>query len=101
MNVNLMQMLLMKMPGFISCKELDEKLDDYLEGDLSSWNRFRFAWHFIACKACAVYAAGYRKTVALIKSSIDSPNHPAADEEVPEELLQDIIKKQTAPNPDS
>ena len=98
--MNLMQQLMMKMPGSISCKELDEKLDEYLEGDLSPLDRLRFAWHFVICKVCAVYAAGYRKAIALIKTSIDDANAPAADEDVPEGLVQDILKKQVASNPD-
>ena len=92
--MKMMQRVMALMPGYISCKELDEKLDDYVEGDLSIWNRFRFAMHLTICKACAAYAAGYRKTVGLLKSSVDSDINQTADEDVPEALVQDIVKKQ-------
>ena len=92
--MKMMQRIMAKMPGYISCKELDEKLDDYVEGDLSLWNRFRFGFHFVMCKACAAYAAGYRSTIAILKNSIDDENVPAADEPVSEELIQSIINNQ-------
>jgi len=92
--MNMMHWIMSKMPGNISCKEFDEKLDDYIEGDLSWWNRSRMGLHKVICKACAIYAAGYRKTIGLIKSSIDDGNVPAADEPVPEDFVQDIVRKQ-------
>ncbi len=98
--MNVMQQMMTKMPGFISCKELDEKLDDYVEGELSLWDRLRFAGHFMMCKACVAYVAGYRKTVGLLKTSMGDPDHPAADEAVPEDLVQDIVKKQIAADTD-
>ncbi len=86
-----MKKMMMVMPGHISCKELDEKLDDYLEGQLSLWDQFRFKLHFFICKACKAYAAGYAKTVGLIKGSTGNEN--AQDTDVPEDLIQGILAK--------
>jgi len=92
--MNMMHWIMALMPGNISCKEFDEKLDEYIEGELTAWNRFRMGLHKVICRACALYAAGYRRTIDIIKSSIDYENVPAADEPVSEELVQNIVQKQ-------
>lgn len=97
--MRMMQRIMAKMPGFISCKELDEKLDEYMEGELSGWNRFRFAMHFVMCKACAAYAAGYEKTIGAVKSSFEAEDDSSAEDAVPEDLVQDILKKRTNTRP--
>jgi len=91
--MSLIHMMMAIMPGSISCKEVDEKLDSYMEGDLSGWDRFRFKLHFLICAACKAYAAGYAKTVGLIKSSLEAKDNQDAD--VPEDLIQAIIAQQS------
>lgn len=89
--MKMMQRIMAIMPGHISCEEFDEKLDDFLDGELSGWNRFRMWFHKLICRACALYAAGYAKTVRVLKSTFDDKDDQAADENVPEDLIQEIL----------
>lgn len=91
--MSLMQKMMAIMPGSISCKEVDEKLDTYMEGNLSGWDWMRFKMHFVMCKACKAYATGYAKTVGLIKSSFTDDDNQDAD--VPEDLIQAIVAQQS------
>ncbi len=92
--MKLMQRLMMMMPGHISCKQFEERLDEYVDGELSLWGRFRMAVHKIECAACAAYAAAYAKTISAVKNAFGDQDDQAADETVPEDLMQDIVKKQ-------
>jgi len=89
--MSMMHKMMAIMPGTISCKELDEKLDEFMEGDLSGWDRFRFRLHFLMCAACKAYATGYAKTVGLIKNSIGEGD--AQDTDVPEDLIESILEQ--------
>ncbi len=91
--MNPLQWLFSLLPGHISCDEFDERLDAYVDGELSFTGRVRMAMHRLICTACAAYAAAYAKTVGLVKASIESGNDPTADESVSEDLVQDILNK--------
>lgn len=98
--MSLMHKLMGLMPGSISCKEVNERLDDYLAGELSLWNRFRMRFHFVICEACRLYLEGYNHAIALMKSSINKLDDPSADETVDDALVQDILKA-SVPAPDT
>lgn len=92
----MMKTMMGLMAGGLSCEQVDEGLDDYLEGEMSWAKRMRFRMHLLVCKACSAYLAAYRKTVELVKSSFDRPgtdNDAAAP--VDEDLIQSILDAQS------
>jgi|GEM_PF-1528139 len=92
--MNLMQRMMALMPGMISCKQFDEQLDEYIEGELSFGGRIRMAIHKVICRACALYAVAYQKTIGAVKASIEDQDIQAADEPVSEDIVQDILNHQ-------
>ncbi len=91
-----MHKLMVIMSGGLSCKDVDERLDDYVDGTLPFFTRLRMTMHFFMCAACRGYVKTYRKTIDLAKSSIKGPDHQGADESVDEALVQDILKNSAA-----
>jgi anti-sigma factor RsiW len=53
----------------LTCKELFDFLDDYVDGSLPAPQRDEFERHLRLCPACVNYLDGYRKTIALEKAS--------------------------------
>jgi anti-sigma factor RsiW len=69
----------------MTCRELVEFLNDYVDGDLPSEQRQRFDEHLGICPECRRYLDSYEKTIRASKSA-------AIDEvEIPEKLVQAIL----------
>jgi anti-sigma factor RsiW len=62
----------------VTCRELIEVLDDYLDGALPPDVQAGLERHLSGCEACRAYLATYRKTWAL--------GAAAADVEMPAEM---------------
>lgn len=75
----------------ISCAEFEDFILAYLEGNLSARQQRIFEVHLQACPHCQNYLEAYRRTVAISKKVFESPHAPVP-EEVPEELIQAILK---------
>lgn len=86
----MMHRILAMLPGQISCKQFEERLDDYMEGELSLVGRFRMGVHIIICGACSAYAAAYTKTLAAVKRTFKDDQ--GSDDTVPEDLVEQILK---------
>lgn len=74
---------------YISCRELVEFLDLYLDGDLPPDRKAEFERHLSVCEPCVNYISTYRKTIALGKEACRDGNVTAAA--VPEELVRAIL----------
>jgi anti-sigma factor RsiW len=74
----------------LTCRELAEFLDDYLEGGLSETERARFDVHLGVCGACVSYLASYRETVRLGRRA-SARDDRAIPGDVPEGLIQAIL----------
>jgi predicted anti-sigma-YlaC factor YlaD len=71
----------------VTCEALINKfLVNYQEGTLPLARKIDFELHLALCSACRKYVDSYRKTVRLAKQSA------SGEEEVPEELVQIILK---------
>jgi anti-sigma factor RsiW len=80
----------------ITCQELVDFLNQYLEGELSPVQQADFEQHLSACPACVAYMNSYKETVALGRRVMcDSPQ--ALVDNVPEDLLQAILAARTKP----
>jgi anti-sigma factor (TIGR02949 family) len=73
----------------LSCRELIDFLDRYLDGELSADERTRFDAHLAACPYCVDYIASYRETIRLGKRACE-PDAELPDE-VPARLVEAIL----------
>ena len=71
------------LPKELTCKEVVEIVDDYLEGRMSIEDRTRFEQHLVYCVGCSAYVAQMRQTIALAGAAKEP-----ADEKAQEELVR-------------
>lgn len=71
----------------LTCKEFDEFMTDYLDGELSLWQKYMCWLHVRLCPECAHFIRQYKNTVGLAKSAFGSLDEPVPDS-VPEELVK-------------
>jgi anti-sigma factor RsiW len=79
---------------YITCRELVEFLDLYLDGDLPRDREAEFERHLSVCEPCVKYVSTYRKTIALGKEACRDGNVTA---DVPEELVRAILSARRVP----
>jgi len=73
----------------ITCGELVEFLDDYLDGQLSATQRAAFEAHLTLCPGCRDYLKTYRETSVLARAALrDQLDVP---EQIPDELVSAIL----------
>jgi anti-sigma factor RsiW len=73
----------------LTCRELIEFLDDYVDGRLSSGEHAHFEAHLARCEACVRYLHGYRGSVRLALVACAEEERLAED--VPDELVAAIV----------
>jgi len=74
------------------CREFTEFLDDYLSGDLHADELAEFESHLAECPSCVAYLDSYQKTITLEKAPFAGRDDEALSAEVPEELVQAILR---------
>ncbi len=79
--------MLRRMHGMITCREFEEFVLRYLNGELPSTQANIFEWHLRICRECREYLAAYRRTIE-IGIAVLGP----ADESVPDDVPEDLIK---------
>jgi anti-sigma factor RsiW len=80
----------MNQAPYITCRELIEFLNLYLEGELPSERVAEFERHLSVCASCVNYLATYRETIALGKAACEDLDGPVGAD-VPEELVAGIL----------
>lgn len=55
----------MTSPTDLTCREMVELMNDYLEGTLAEGERARFEAHISSCDPCTTYLAQVRQTIRL------------------------------------
>jgi len=78
--------MLKHMHGMITCREFEEFVLSYLDGDLPTKQAKRFEWHLRLCRECREYLAAYKRTIEIGKAVLGPP-----DETVPEDVPEDLI----------
>lgn len=63
----------------LTCREVVEFLNDYLDGELSEDRRREFERHLADCPDCTAYLETYRLTVELSKGALASPAEEVFD----------------------
>jgi anti-sigma factor RsiW len=74
----------------LTCRELIDFLQAYLDGELPPPARREFDEHLDACPPCRDYLHSYRDTVALTADAFCGPDD-GVPEEVPEELVRAVL----------
>ncbi len=69
----------------LTCKKLVENGSEYLEGDMSRWQRFKFKMHLFMCTHCKRYIEQLKQTISMI--GISPKQAPS------EELHQKLAKE--------
>jgi anti-sigma factor RsiW len=64
----------------LTCKELVERVTDYVEGVLTSEDKERFEAHLAACDGCATYLQRMRKTIQTVGNLEEYSLSPEAKE---------------------
>lgn len=75
----------------MTCRDVDEFLMRYLDGDLTAEQRVTFEQHVARCADCRRYVEGYRRAANLAAEACrESPDDPYAD--APPELVVAILR---------
>jgi len=69
----------------MTCRELDERLDDYLCGEVSSVERADVDLHLAGCSPCERYVESYRRTLRAAKAVF-------ADDSAPSDLRPELVR---------
>ena len=78
------------MPWMITCRQFEDFILAYLEGDLPEKQRFVFELHLKVCRECRDYLAAYRRTIEVSRRAFEGPDDPVPDE-VPEDLVKAVL----------
>ena len=69
----------------LTCRELIDFLNEYVDGTLDATRRAAFDAHLRACPDCVDYLSSYRATMELCKDAV-------ADDAVPTDVPEDLIR---------
>jgi anti-sigma factor RsiW len=79
----------------ITCRDVDEFLDDYLEGTLPEDKRKIFEAHLGLCPPCVSYIRDYRTAGTLAKHAQEHDDRSLDD--LPDELVNAILAASPKP----
>ena len=82
--------MLRSMHGMITCREFEEFVLSYLDGELPARQARIFEWHLRICRECREYLVAYRRTIELGEAVL-GPAHEAVPEDVPEDLVRAVL----------
>ena len=70
-----------------TCREMAEKVTDYLEGAMSFASRAQVRLHLFQCKACVNYFNQIRRTIGFLA---DAPPPPPPAEGVADRVIEQV-----------
>ena len=79
------------MNRMLTCREVEEFLLAYLDGELPMATRIAFRMHVVFCTECKAYLRKYKTAIALGKKTFVDGDRDARDE-LPEDLVEAILK---------
>lgn len=74
----------------MTCHELVEFLDRYVDGELVSSEHAEFDRHLALCPPCVAYLDGYRAVRGLVRAA-ESPSAAPVPDTVPESLVEAVL----------
>lgn len=75
----------------LTCRDFINFIADYLSGSLSQSTQEAFEYHLADCPDCSQYLHSYQATITVSRS-VFSDLDQNVPEEVPEKLVQAILK---------
>jgi len=83
---------LFALPGMITCRELEEFIDDYLEDALRGTEKLKFEFHLSVCQDCRAYLERYKVAASVGQQILAQDERTVAPaEEIPEDLVRAIL----------
>jgi len=82
--------MLTRMHGMITCREFEDFVLAYLDGELTPIQNRVFKVHLLMCRECRDYLNAYKRSVELSKQLLQKTNMPVLDE-IPEDLIKAIL----------
>ena len=82
--------MLRRMHGMITCREFEDFVLRYLDGELSRQQAAVFEWHMRMCRECREYLAAYKRALEIGKAALGPPGNALPDD-VPEDLITAIL----------
>jgi anti-sigma factor RsiW len=82
----------------MNCREFTEFLHEYLFGNLPAEERAEFERHLAECPWCVAYLDSYRTTMQLEQAAFATPKDAPPPPDVPEELIQAILRARSLPS---
>ena len=82
--------MLKHMHGMITCREFEEFVLSYLDGELTPKQNRVFKMHLSLCRECREYLNAYQTSIELSKQLLREPSMPVPDE-APEDLIKAIL----------
>ena len=80
----------------LSCQDFIEFLDDYVDQSQAQEVRATFEQHLEACPMCVEYLKTYRDTIELARGACGEDELLPTPDDVPEELIEIILKSRPA-----
>ncbi|MDT8436147.1 MAG: zf-HC2 domain-containing protein [Gemmatimonadota bacterium] len=90
-------LLFRTLPHMISCREFEEFVLDYLDGELAPPQRKTFDSHVRLCPECRVYLEAYEVSRAL-GEAVCREDEDAPPEDAPESLVTAILAARRRPD---
>lgn len=88
-------MFLKHLPKTITCRELEDFILAYLDGDLPYNQNFTIKLHLKGCRECRDHLAAYRTTIAITRRLYKGPDGLVPDN-VPEDLIDASLAARVA-----
>lgn len=83
-------LMLKHMHRMITCREFEDFVLRYLDGELTEKQQSVFEWHLRICRECREYLAAYQRTQEITNEVLAPPNGPVPYD-VPEDLITAIL----------
>lgn len=88
--------MLRYMPLMITCRQFEDFMIDYLEGDLPGRRVIVFELHLKICGECRDYMAAYKRAVEVAARAEETARDKVDLPTVPEDLVKAIIAARKA-----
>jgi Putative zinc-finger len=76
----------------LNCKEIAERASDYVDRDLSLWQRLKVRWHLRACAHCSRLIRHLRLTMSYLSRL----NRPQASLDEAEAVVEKVLAAQSS-----
>ncbi len=74
----------------LTCRDMEDFMSDYVEGDLDLLTRIQFTMHLAMCGDCRRYLQMYKDSIALGKRIFDCPDDEATGH-APQDMINAIL----------